>query len=202
MCTRSEPINTQKRANMRFMSTYYTYGRPIKPHHTRVYESRAEFEYVNRSDAFTTRQLTAASGFENRKGDTVKIPMSRHTCRKRGAPFLPPTAGERLLSASVFQSLICCLTCRQLFFSPFKRSADSFNWTPNAWIKGRLFRQRAYFTNRFFLRAVTPTEPRTYLLTQIVFSQFVFQYYIDLCQAIFWHIFKLSVQFFITKSME
>jgi len=54
--------------------------------HTCIYESRAKFEYVNRNDA----GLPATElGFKNQKGDTVKIPTSRHTCRKRGAPTLP-----------------------------------------------------------------------------------------------------------------
>lgn len=95
---------------MQFKAIHYTYGRPIKPRHsTRVYESRAEFGHVNRNDIFTTHWATR-TGFGNRKGDTVKIPMSRHTCRRRKDPLYDQKARGIRFSVG-------CLTClRQVFF--------------------------------------------------------------------------------------
>lgn len=66
------------------------------------------------------------SGFENREGDTVKISMSRHTCRKMGASSLPLSTIEARehLTASLFQSLIHYLTCQQFFLRRLYRSAN------------------------------------------------------------------------------
>jgi len=81
---------------MRFMGTHFTYGRPIKPHHTCIYESRI---WVCKSQRrFYTGLPATGLGFKNRKGDTVKISMSRHTCRKKGAL----TLAARELLESVF----------------------------------------------------------------------------------------------------
>lgn len=155
MCTRSEPNKYTERANIRFMGTY---GRPIKPHRTRVYESRAEFEYVNRNDAFTMRQLglRESEGW-HRKNPHVTAHVSQVGCSLLPLSPLPsprPAAAPHSIRFSVVDMLPHLPAT--FFLSRFRRSNDR-----RIRLIGRLmpelgFPVSAYFMNRFLRAALRP----------------------------------------------
>lgn len=157
------------------MGAHYTYKRPIKPHQsTRVYENRAESGYVNRNACFYDAPATRSS-FENPKGDTVKIPVSRHTCRRKK----PSSRGKRVPAQHPFFSRWYVASPAGNFFSPFFFYQD-FATQNDRRIRliGHLMPElgvpvSAYFMNRF-LRAVTPIVIRTYLLARQFFRSWFF----------------------------
>lgn len=167
------------------MGAHYIYRRPIKPHRsTRVYENRAESGYVNRNDAFTTRrlELRESEGW-HRKNSRVTAHVSQRKTLLMGVKRESLPSIRFSVVASPAGNFFSFFFIRTL---PLKRSADSFNWTPNTGIRGACFLHSVHILWIAFYEPFTPIDIslRTNLLTRQFFRTWLFSIYSSNLDAI------------------